>query len=164
MTIKIQIPEKFSTFLKMAITESESLDRRLFSPSANVWHSYREDLDQCLMCFAGAWVAGMYMRNDYKDLRRKFEGNSLKQMSTCFTPDQNDMDTLTTILNYVRCGDLLEAAEYFYGDPINECGKIEELNEIKQSIRNEDFTGWKEYDRFIDSIKQVSEKLDAMGL
>ena len=102
MTKKIKLPEKLSAFIRLIVADSQSLDTRLYTPDALSWHLYKNNT--CRICFAGAWLATMYVQQKQRELLTNNLIEVIKQVEKCLTSQKHDTDTVITTLDNLRTG------------------------------------------------------------
>ena len=161
MTNTITLPEKLSAFIRWAIEDARSLDKRLYRPDATTWHSYTNDM--CNVCFAGAWLAATYMQQGADDLQKKEIEKIVSEVNYYLAPGVHDSSTLGMILNDLRLKDFGNAVKMYYKrSDLNE-SEIKELTELGKCIKRKDFKGWFSFETFLKSMNKGADELEAIG-
>ena len=150
------LPEDFSPifhsmadFLSAAIADARGLDRNRYLPCSEEWHAGLPD-QQCLVCLAGAFIAGTLEFLPSFDVR-----------PSMFTHQMHDK---LFALDAMRCGEWAYAFTKFYSCHPSLSTELA-LSDLPEPL-HDDFDSWEEFDLHLASLEAIIpdlreiEKLD----
>ena len=94
LNLTIQPPDKLSDLIELAISDACKLDHNAYMPNFNTWHLPGPNKEKCMVCLAGAviagtlgcstetWITGIYIpssnRADPESLTTTITGKALR--------------------------------------------------------------------------------------
>ena len=154
-------PKTIHEAIKLAISDGRKLDPEIYFPHHNVYHvpadeidedfedpDTVENLDKCRVCDAGAVMVGT-LKVDFDNY-------------TTPASFETDWKYVLESIDFVRFGDYGYAYEYFYKKYIQP-----ETRKQLQNIpipRNIKFIGFEQYHDHLDSLVDIANEFERLGL
>lgn len=146
-------PSKLSELLKLALSDSDKVDRSKFTPNAEVFHAPEVDIvtreftgETCGVCLAGMVIVGSLTSED--------------QAMEDLTPTAFSTEWRTALyaLDFARCGDYEDALSC-----LNQSYLGINLGEIPEPVMQQ-FDGWLDFDEHRASLEVIISELEHRGL
>ena len=159
MNLTTPPPAKLSDLIELAIADARKLDHARYTPVWLTWHRPRPLDGKCMVCLAGAVIAGTL-------------GCSTETSIDIATSDSADPKSTTITdkwwrralwaLDSVREGDWLAAYHAMHG--AHPDGELYDALEALPPPANTEFNDWKKLDAHLASLNERAERLRKLGL
>ena len=162
MNLSTPPPEKLSDLIDLAIADTRRLDHNRYVPDWSVWHRPRPLDDKCMVCLAGAVIAGTL--GCALETRIEIASDMAEPGSTTIA-DKRWRNALWA-LDSARKGSWNSACRALHGigigiDPEDELA--EALDELPPPLHSE-FKSWRELAIHLDSLASRANDLRKLGL
>ena len=163
MNLKTPPPDKLSDLIDLAAADAQGLDRGVYTPSSWTWH--RPSEGECLVCLAGAVIAGTLRCTPETDIDVAIEPIvNLDGAGTEITTitDERWRRALWT-LDSAREGNWTAAVETLHGDSRLHGPLADEVDALNAPLHPE-FDDWRTFELHLASLAKLASDLRALGL
>ena len=140
-------PPTLGEMIRLSVRDARSLDRTRFRPDYSVWHMPSPSRNACLVCDAGAVLAGTF----------RIPHNVLVRPSDM----PHRWHSALAALDLARGGEWAGAIEWYYwhdNHPLNEAAVLLELSPMRPEFRQ--FQSWDEMDQHLLSMEGFASILE----
>ncbi|MDE2905463.1 MAG: hypothetical protein OXQ28_05195 [Acidobacteriota bacterium] len=152
-------PDKLSDLIELAIADARKLDRYDYAPTWMTWHRRNPADGKCMVCLAGAVIAGTLgcARETIIDIAAE---DSADPRSTTITDEP--WRRALRALDSAREGHWNEAFENLRGSyPADE---LRNALDALPRPRHREFNAWNQFDAHLASLADCASKLREIGL
>lgn len=149
---------KPSQLIRVAVKDARKLDREIYKPHANLFHSpvfgdgnsafQRKKFKECYVCDAGAVIAGTLGAGKKSDkFPSKYSDAICKRLRA---------------IDNLRTGDLYSACRHLWGGNFDTM----QVRELEAKLGMPDwfsFIGWDEMDEHLESLESYADDLEKAG-
>ncbi len=159
MNLTTPPPGKLSDLIELAIADARKLDRSRYTPRWRTWHTPEPADSKCMVCLAGAIIAGTLgcSANVTINLSTEERGDPSSELITDVA-----WRRALTALEQVREGDCLLAFHTLHGH-IPEDELSDEIEALREPTHAE-FNTWKKLDAHLRSLAVRARKLRKLGV
>ncbi len=161
----IEIPYKFSTFIREVVAESKKLDRKLYEPYSSDWHLGRslepaKNRPICRVCLVGMFIARcLEPEDDWEVIKNRPISLNARDAHR----DEVWFNKLLSLETMRADGVLAALGEFYFSKDIPE-GLYEEFRHEKD-LHPEHWSSWDGWDvAVVPSLEDIAQRLEKFGL
>ena len=158
MNLTTPPPDKLSDLLELAIADARKLDRTRYRPLWMFWHEAQPASGKCMICLAGAVIAGTLGCAPETTVDIGIEEDE----DECMTITHKKWRQALCALDYAREGSWFEALRALNGSHPDKkgCNTIPRLATPTET----GFNSWKKLDAHLESLTRSAKELREAGL